>query len=315
MERQMEITKKNVALVMSGGGARGMAHIGVIEELLKNNYDITSIAGTSIGSLIGGVYVSGKLPEFTEWICNIGKLDVLKLMDFAIHKDGFIKGEKVFKKLREFIDNVNIEDLPVPYSAVSVDILNHREMVFSSGNLPKAIRASVSIPTILRPLNYLGTELVDGGVLSPLPLNSVARTKNDILVAVNLNSDIPYPRKPKVNDHSNFESAYLKAKDFINRKWTKTEKSKDIKGVGFFDLITESIYTMQMKLAEMAVEKYQPDILVSISRFSCELFEYYRAEELIDYGREQFKAAHAVFLEESGSKSSYPESRMECTGK
>ncbi len=298
----METSKKNIALVLSGGGARGLAHIGVIEELLKKGYEITSIAGTSIGSLIGGVYVSGKLPEFTEWICNIGKLDVLKLMDFAIHKDGFIKGEKVFKKLSEFIDKANIEDLPIPYSAVSVDILKHCEVVFSSGNLIKAIRASVSIPTILRPLNYLGTELVDGGVLSPLPLNSVARTENDILVAVNLNSDMPYARKHRTDEQGNFESAYLKAKEFINRRWPVTEKSKNIKVVGFFDLITESIYTMQMKLAEMAIEKYQPDIMVSISRFSCELFEYYRAEELIEYGRKQFLASHAIFLEGQSGK-------------
>jgi len=299
---QLETSKKNVALVLSGGGARGLAHIGVIEELLKKGFDITSIAGTSIGSLIGGVYVSGKLPEFTEWICNIGKLDVLKLMDFAIHKDGFIKGEKVFKKLSEFIDKTNIEDLPIPYSAVSVDILKHREVVFQSGNLIKAIRASVSIPTILRPLNYLGTELVDGGVLSPLPLNSVARTENDILVAVNLNSDMPYTRKSGTDEKGNFEIAYLKAKEFINKRWSRTEKSKNVKGVGFFDLITESIYTMQMKLAEMAIEKYQPDIMVSISRFSCELFEYYRAEELIGYGRQQFLASHAIFLEEQSDK-------------
>jgi len=298
----LETSKKNVALVLSGGGARGLAHIGVIEELLKKGFDITSIAGTSIGSLIGGVYVSGKLPEFTEWICNIGKLDVLKLMDFAIHKDGFIKGEKVFKKLSEFIDKTNIEDLPIPYSAVSVDILKHREVVFQSGNLIKAIRASVSIPTILRPLNYLGTELVDGGVLSPLPLNSVARTENDILVAVNLNSDMPYTRKSGTDEKGNFEIAYLKAKEFINKRWSRTEKSKNVKGVGFFDLINESIYTMQMKLAELAIEKYQPDIMVSISRFSCELFEYYRAEELIGYGRQQFLASHAIFLEEQSDK-------------
>ncbi|MBM3435354.1 MAG: phospholipase, partial [Bacteroidetes bacterium] len=132
---------KNTALVLSGGGARGLAHIGVIEELLKNGFNITSIAGTSIGSLIAGVYVSGKLPEFSNWICSIGKLEILKLLDFAIYKNGFIKGEKVFRKLQDFIDDIRIEDLEIPYAAVSVDIKNHSEVIFRSGSLVKAIRA------------------------------------------------------------------------------------------------------------------------------------------------------------------------------
>jgi NTE family protein len=292
----MKTTVKNVALVLSGGGARGLAHIGVIEELMNNGYTISSIAGTSIGSLIGGVYVSGKLPVFKEWICHIGKFDLLKLMDFAIYKNGFIKGEKVFKKLQDFIDDTDIENLNIPYSAVSVDIRKHKEIIFRSGNLVQAIRASVAIPTILRPLNFHGTELVDGGVLNPLPLDAVERTAGDIVVAVDLNSSIPYSRKHAPNGQIKHDSNYLKAKEFINRKWPGSTKDKSIKGVSIFDLITESIYTMQMKLTETAIEKFRPDILVSISKFSCEIYEYHRAEEIIEYGRKQFRTAHEIYL-------------------
>jgi NTE family protein len=280
---------KNVALVLSGGGARGMAQIGVIEELLKRDYRITSIAGTSIGSLIAGVYASGKLNEFKNWITKIGKYDVFKLMDFAISKKGFIKGEKVFSRLHEFLHDTTIENLPIPYAAVAVDILNHQEIVFRTGKLIEAIRASVSIPTVLLPHNCTGVELVDGGVLNPLPLDCIARTPNDILVAVDLNAPTTYqrPKLPKIS--SDHESAYLRAKELINRKWSKFHKEEST-SIGYFDLITESIYTMQMKLTQYSLEKHKPDILIEISRDACELFGFHRSEEMIEYGRKQFKA-------------------------
>jgi NTE family protein len=279
----------NVALVLSGGGARGMAQIGVIEELLKRDYRITSIAGTSIGSLIAGVYASGKLNEFKNWITKIGKYDVFKLMDFAISKKGFIKGEKVFSRLHEFLLDTNIENLGIPYAAVAVDIKNHQEIVFRSGNLIEAIRASVSVPTVLLPQNCTGVELVDGGVLNPLPLDCIARTPNDIVVAVDLNAPTTYQRPKLPKASSDHESAYLRAKEMINQKWSKFHKEENT-SIGYFDLITESIYTMQMKLTQYSLEKHKPDILIEISRDACELFGFHRSEEMIEYGRKQFKA-------------------------
>jgi NTE family protein len=286
----MEAEKKNIALVLSGGGARGMAHIGVIEELLKSRYTITSIAGTSIGSLIAGVYASGKLTEFKEWISQIGKYDVFKLMDFAISKKGFIKGEKVFKKLREFLLDTDIENLSIPYAAVAVDIKNHKEIIFRSGNLIEVIRASVSIPTVLKPQNFKGIDLVDGGVFNPLPLDCVVRTTNDLLVAVDLNAGIAYSRTKLAKIKNTNESTYLKAMAMINEKWSKFHK-EGFKEIGYFDLITESIYTMQMKLTQYSLEKNKPDVLIEISRDSCELFGFHRAEEMIEYGRKRFKAS------------------------
>lgn len=282
--------KQNVALVLSGGGARGMAHIGIIEELMKSSYNITSIAGTSIGSLIAGVYASGKLIEFKEWVTQIGKYDVFKLMDFAITKRGFIKGEKVFNRLHEFLLDTDIENLSIPYAAVAVDIKNHKELVFHKGNLIEAIRASVSIPTVLLPQNFRGLDLVDGGLLNPLPLDCITRTKDDIVVAVDLNAKIPYQKSKKITGHNVHETTYLKAKGLINEKWSKFHKEEN-KGIGYFDLITESIYTMQMRLTQFSIEKYKPDILIEISRDACEIFGFHRSVEMIEYGRKQFKAA------------------------
>ncbi len=281
--------EKNVALVLSGGGARGMAHIGVIEEIQKNGFNITSISGTSIGALIGGVYDSGKMDEFKDWVSQVNKFDVFKFMDFAISKNGFIKGEKVFNTLKRFILDTNIEDLEIPYAAVAVDIKNHKEIVFRSGPLKEAIRASVSIPTILKPVYYNDLELVDGGVLNPLPIDCIKRNKGDLLIAVDLNADIPYsiPKQNTITKEQ--DNNYKKAMEFINEKWSAFFKNGKNKQAGFFDLITESIYAMQMKLTQNTIKEHNPDMVVNISRKSCDLFEYHRSEELIQYGREQFQ--------------------------
>jgi len=279
---------KNVALVLSGGGARGMAHIGIIEEIQKSGFSITSISGTSIGSLIAGVYVSGKMDEFKEWVTSITKLDVFKFMDFAISKNGFIKGEKIFRELQKFILDKNIEDLNIPYVAVAVDIKNHKEVIFRSGPLKKAIRASVSIPTVLKPVYHNELELVDGGVLNPLPIDCIKRTKGDLLIVVDLGADITYPVPKSHKVTAEQETNYRKTMEFINEKWSGYFKNDKKKRTGFFDLITESLYAMQMKLTQNTIKEHNPDIVVNISRKSCDLFEYHRSEELIEYGRKQF---------------------------
>jgi NTE family protein len=280
---------KNIALVLSGGGARGMAHIGVIEALIEEGYTITSLAGSSIGSLIGGIYLSGKLPEFEEWVMGISKFDMIRLMDFVLSKNGFIKGEKIFKELKRFIGDRNIEDLGRPYAAIAVDLKNHREIIFTTGKLVKAIRASVSIPTLLRPARYQDLYLVDGGLLNPLPLDSVHRSGSDLLVGVDLNADIPYDfqldKSSKVN--SDEQSNYEKGTAFINKKWSKYFHKKNKNTIGYFDLITHSIYTMQMRLTQLAIEKYKPDLVIGISKKSCEIFEFHRVTELRAYGKEQ----------------------------
>lgn len=283
----METKSNTVALVLSGGGARGLAHIGVIEGLIENGYTIGSIAGTSIGSVVAAAYVSGKMEGFRKWVESTSKLDVLRLMDFAISKNGFIKGEKVFKQIQKYVADRDIETLEIPFAAVAVDIKNHQEIVFRSGSLIQAIRASVSIPTVIRPIETNGIELVDGGVLNPLPLDAVHRNPGDLLVAVDLNADIPYDPPKGFVIEPNHNSTYEKTMEFINEKWSSFFKNGKHKRSGFFDLITQSIYAMQMKLTQVSIEKYNPDMVIEISRKACEIFEFYRAEEMIQYGKNQ----------------------------
>ena len=264
-----------------------MAHIGVIEEIIKQGYNITSVAGTSIGSVVGGVFAAGKLEEFKNWMSGLGKMDVFRLMDFAITKSGFIKGEKIFAEMEKIIGDIAIEDLQIPFTTVAVDINNHKEVVFTSGSLRKAIRASVAVPTILTPVQYNGMELVDGGVLNPLPLNLVQRNKNDILIAVDLNAGIAYakPRNVKITEKD--QSTYKALWEQVNKRWTHFFTKEKNPKIGYFDLLTKSIYAMQAKLTETSIKKHKPDILIQISRDSLDLFEFHRATELIEYGRKQ----------------------------
>ena len=178
---------KKVALVLSSGGARGFAYIGAIEELERRGYTITSVAGCSIGALIGGVYASGKMQEFKDWLFALDNKKVLSLLDVSISKSYLVKGDRLMNTIMEVVPDVNIEDLKIPYTAVATDLYTGEEIVFTKGKLFDAIRASISIPTTFRPVKYGHRTLVDGGLVNTIPLNRVSRTDGDILVGFNVN--------------------------------------------------------------------------------------------------------------------------------
>ncbi len=284
--------KKKVALVLSSGGARGIAHIGVIEELLKSGYEITSLAGASMGSVIGGMYAMGKLEGYKEWLLKVTRMDIVKFLDLTIGHGGLVKGEKIVQVMAGFIGDVSIENLPIPFTAVAVDIKRHQEVIFDKGSLMKAIRASISIPTIFLPVPYNNSLLVDGGVLNPLPLGLVKRHSDDLLVAVNVNSPIPYNPLQLKEESISHANGYSKAREVINQRWSeminrgkKTAKPKPLE-MGMFDLISESINLMQNKLSVISIEKHQPDIVINVSYSVATAFDFYKADELIEAGRE-----------------------------
>ena len=179
--------KKSVALVLSSGGPRGLAYIGAIEELQSRGYTIHSVAGTSMGSLVGGVFAAGKLAEFKEWITTLDGWKVFSLMDFSLSKNHFVKGDKIMDAIKCIVPDVDIESLEIPYRAVATDISTGEEVVFSSGKLFDAIRASISIPSLFRPVPYGMSMLIDGCMVNCLPLNRVVRSEDDILVAFDTN--------------------------------------------------------------------------------------------------------------------------------
>jgi NTE family protein len=286
---------QNVALVLSSGGARGVAHIGVIDELLKSGYTITSVAGSSMGAVVGGMQALGTLPAFTEWLLGFTKMDVIKFMDLTIGHGGLIKGEKIMKALEEFIRDTNIEDLPIPYACVAADLTGHKEYVFNKGSLLQAIRASSSIPTVFMPVSYDGMMLVDGGVLNPLPIDLVHRSDRDILIAVNVNANIPYNAPIKKPEQNELENYYEKMRAALNEKWSgvidhyiekyRNGKQPKPKPVNMFDVISDSIILAQNKVAGINIAKYKPDVLIETSVDIATTFDFYKSEELIEAGR------------------------------
>ena len=277
---------KNVALVLSSGGARGIAHIGAIEEIEKQGYNITSIAGTSMGALVGGVYATGKLPEYKKWLSSLDKLDVFKMVDFTFSTSGLVKGDKIFKEMRKVVPETNIEDLKIPFTAVATDIINKKEVIFTEGDLFEAIRASISIPSVFTPLQINDSLLIDGGVLNPLPVNRIKRSDNDILVVVNVNAFIP-DNKTKTTEPTEKKNGLMSSEIFkgLQKKLAEIIPKNKKEKLGYFNLITETIGLMIYQISTLTLQNHQPDVVINISRRACGNYDFYRAEELIEIGR------------------------------
>lgn len=270
--------KKDITLVLSGGGARGIAHIGVIEELVKLNVNIASISGTSMGALIGGIYAVGKLEEFKQWMLKVNRTKIFKLIDFSFSTQGLVKGERIFNEIKEFITDVNIEDLPIKYTATAFDIANGREVVFDKGSLYNAIRASISIPTIFTPLTLGDSVFIDGGVVNNIPINTAKRVQNDIVIAVNVNAGI-----------SDNVVYFSEIEQLIKQdKGTNKTSHRINKNINYFFLVNNSLVTMTNHISNLILEKYPPDVLVEIPRNGAGIFEFYNAKTIINSGKEHF---------------------------
>jgi NTE family protein len=282
--------KQKVALVLGSGGARGTAHIGVIRELEKRDYEITSIAGTSMGALVGGIYAAGKLDNYEEWLLSLSKMDIFNLVDFTLSTNGIIKADKVLREIQKFIPDYKIEELPITFAAVATDFKQKKEVILTEGSLFDAIRASISMPMVITPLRKNDTLFVDGGVLNPVPVNRVVRQKGDILIAVDVNSQIPY-QKPKVlpQDSRYFEKLTHGKLSEFRKKLTilfpeNTHKKENI-GVGYFKLINETSNIMLSQITKLTLEIAPPDILIEISRKAYGTFDFYKSKEIIEIGK------------------------------
>ena len=275
---------RDVSLVISCGGARGLSGIGVIEELEKRNYNISSVAGTSIGSLLLGVYASGNLQEYKTWVSSLSRIDVLRLMDFTFSKQGMIKGDKVFDEMKIFFKDSLIEDLPIPYSAVAADVNSFKEEVFSNGSLHQAIRCSISIPSLVKPVIMNNKVLVDGGIINPLPLSRVTRKRNDLLIAINLNY---FDSKIK-QETSPFSLDYPIINNMIKYFSSKSKKNDIGNMMGF---LNKTVYIMMNQLSQNAIDIYKPDLVINIPYNTCGMFDFHKSKELIHIGRKKIKLA------------------------
>jgi NTE family protein len=278
--------KQKIALVLSGGGARGIAHIGVIEELENQGYHITSIAGTSMGAVVGGTYAMGAMEAYKNWLYSLNRLKVFSLVDFNFGSQGMIKGEKLFNTLKTFIDDAHIEDFKIPYAAVAADIINKKEVVFTSGSIYEAIRASIAIPTVFTPVKYNDGLLVDGGIINNLPIDHVKRTPGDILVAVNVNAITPVEKPPVHEDVVQVkQAAYLKKINEFYSHFHKVKPADHEEKLGYFNVINKTLYFMTYHTAQLALQKHSPDVVINISHECCSAFDFYKAEEMVETGR------------------------------
>ncbi len=283
--------KKTVSLVLGSGGARGYAHIGVIEEILSQGLSISSISGSSIGALIGGLFACGKLDEYKKWVTTLTKLDVLKLLDISFSSSGIIKGDKVFKNMDQLFGKVNIEDLPINFTAVATNITTKKEVWFQKGNLADAVRASVSIPTIFTPKKIDNYYYIDGGVLNPLPVSPTISDITDYTICVNLNANTPNIYAKKAETEKEVGGIFKYFENKISKSKKKTEK------LSYFKIMQTSINIMQTALTGYKTAEYCPDIMINIPLDVADFYEFYHAKEIIEVGRKVAKKALEEKLE------------------
>jgi len=284
---------KNIALVLSSGGARGIAHIGVIKELEERGYKISSVSGASMGALVGGFYAAGELDTYTDWLVTLDRMDVLRLVDFSISSRGLVKGRRIIEKMKEIIPDRNIEDLNIPYCAVATNILSGEESVFNSGNLYEAIRASIAIPTVFQPKQIADEYFVDGGVLNPLPVDKVVRHAGDLLVASDVNGlqKAKKRKKPEANKAPEKNKRYIKQLKLLQKKIATVVPEKETDDLGIFNLTNKSIGLMLHKISELTIEKYDIDLVFRMPRDSYGTYEFHKAAEIIQHGRNIAKKA------------------------
>ena len=278
---------KTVSLVLGSGGARGLAHIGIIHWLEEQGYQVKSLAGCSMGAVIGGIYAAGKLDEYERWVRAIDKMDIVSLIDFSWRKGGLVKGEKIMDLLRELVGDRNIEDLPMRYTAVATDIKTEKEVWIQSGCLFDAMRASMSLPMFFTPFEYKGTTLIDGGVLNPVPIAPTFSDRTDLTIAVNLGGRIRanVPKKLKIEKQARKNDSELRASinRFIERLQNSMTNDED-EALGVYDIANQAFDAMQGTISRAKLAAYPPDKVVTIPRNACGTLEFDRAGEMIDLG-------------------------------
>jgi NTE family protein len=282
----MNDTQKTVSLVLGSGGARGLAHIGIIRVLEEKGYEIKSIAGCSIGALIGGIYAAGKLDEYEAWIRDVKKLDIVNMMDIAWEGGGLVKGDKIIGKMVDMVGDLQIEDLPISFTAVATELETGMEVWISKGRLFDAIRSSISLPLFFTPVEHRENLLVDGGVVNPVPIAPTFDDDTDLTIAVNLGGKPRYKRTKSTalvpvenpqKEKGRFKRWMKNVKSRVSNRWSRY--------VGTYDVVYQAFDAMQSTIARQKLAAYPPDMVIEIPRDAARTLEFDRAAEMIELGR------------------------------
>ncbi|MFN7137608.1 MAG: patatin-like phospholipase family protein [Thermomonas sp.] len=282
----------SIVLALGGGGARGLAQIGVIEVLQARGLYVEAVAGTSCGALVGGAFAAGKLAELRDWMLRTPRNQMLRLLDPGLGRPAMFTGNRLVRTLREVIGEPRIEDLPIDFTAVAVDLQRQREVWLRHGDLWDAMRASFAIPGIFTPLSVGGMQLVDGGLLSPLPITATRLAGPHRVLAVDLNGAAPQARDVPVRD---VEARRDQPPAGALERWMGRHLgSRPISArhsLGLMDVMARALDTMQERIARVQLALDPPEILIRIPRDACEFYEFWRASELIEIGRREAEAA------------------------
>ena len=281
----------SIVLALGGGGARGLAQIGVIEVLQARGLDIEAVAGTSCGALVGGAFAAGKLDELRDWMTRTSRREMLRLLDPGLGRPAMFTGTRLVRALREVVGEPRIEDLPIDFTAVAVDLLRQREVWLRRGDLWDALRASFAIPGIFTPLNMGGMELVDGGLLAPLPITATRLAGAHRVVAVDIHGSTPQRRDEPVRvvDAKADEPAVGLLGRWMDR--FGEEAATPTHRFGLMEVMSRALDTMQERIARVQLALEPPELLIRIPRDACQFYEFWRAAELIDIGRREAEKA------------------------
>lgn len=307
---------RKVVLALGSGAARGWAHIGVINALSEVGIRPDCVAGTSIGALVGAAYASGKIRSLEELARGLDWRKVVSFFDVVFPRSGLIDGRKIADSIREHVEPGNIEDLSLPFRAVSTDLVTSREVVIQYGDVVEAVRASISVSGMFTPVKKGAMILVDGGLVNPVPVSVARRMGADYVIAVDLTHDLPrgsakraVPADSDGTPHGEESTSgsmgkgappagigeRIKSIDALGlaqlRQWMAKESMPNI-----FEVLMASTNVMEKQIAELQLRAEPPDLLIRPRLGHLRFMDFHRADEAILEG---YRAAK-LCLEETG---------------
>lgn len=278
---------ESVALALGAGGARGLAQIGVIEALQARGVNVVAVAGASSGALVGGAFAAGKLGELREWMLGTSRTGMLRLLDPGLGRPALFTGARLVRTLREVVGEPRIEDLPIDFTAVAVDLVRQREVWLRRGDMWNAVRASFAIPGVFTPFEVHGRELVDGGLLSPLPIAATRLSDAHRLIAVDMHGWPLRPPGVPADEDDKAEPPQGRIARWLDEHFDDDGEAKPERELGFAELMSRSLDTMQAQISRVQIALDPPEIVIRIPRDACEFYEFWRGRELIEIGRRE----------------------------
>ncbi len=286
--------RRKIGLALGSGMARGWAHIGVIHALTRLGFKFDIVAGCSIGSLVGGLYLAGKLDTLEAWALGLNKMKIVSYLDLKVRSGGLIGGRKIVDEIKHYIGERQIQDLPSRFVSVATDLVTGHEIWLQRGGLAEAMRASFSLPGVFPPVRHDGRWLLDGALVNPVPVSACRALGADMVIAVNINADIiGKVRRPgtDVPAAAGFDllnliesTSELESKMGLMDNLTKRIFRREYEGPSVFGVMTASLNIMQDRITRSRLAGDPPDVHIAPRLGHIGLLEFDRATEAMREG-------------------------------